>query len=221
MKTFTIAICILTSTTFLFAQQKIKVKAVTEKMSQGYKQGLSVTIPEAEEREVSKEWKKELKDFGGKISNNKGEIFSDDATIKEISSNTIDIYSIISQNGDNVDLTVFFDLGGAFISAEDNSSQYLKADAIMERFAVSAAKTAVSNQVDIASKELKDLENDHEKLLKDKENLQKNIEQWKKDIEKAQADIKTNEKDQESKKVAIETQSKNIAKLKDKLNAIK
>ncbi len=204
-----------------FAQNKIKVNQVTEKMSQGYKAGLSVMIPEANLKEIEKIWKKRLKDFDGKVSESKGELIADNAMVKGISENTVDIYSQMEKVGDDVKMIVYFDLGGSYLSLSTHPDQYAKADDIIEQFAIKSAKEAVSQEIEVAAKALKYLEQDQEKLKKEKEDKEREIEQWKKDISKAETDIKKNLQDQETQKAAVSEQKKVVADLNKKLNGIK
>lgn len=221
MRNILLLILLIANIQLIVAQSKIKVKATTEKMSQGYKEGLTVDIPEANAKDVEKLWKKQLKDYNAKVSNTKGEIFADDASVKELGENTVDIYAIVEEQKDFASLTVFFDLGGAFLSASQHSAKYEAMEKVIEKIAIEAAKEAVGSQIDAADKALKDLKGDQEKLIKENEKLKSNIEGWKEDIKKAENDLVQNGKDQEAKKSAITEQQKMVEALKNKLNAIK
>jgi len=204
----------------LLNAQKIKVDETTAKMSQGFKKGLRVVIPGANAKDVEKAWKKLLKDFGGKVSSSKGEIFSDNSTIKSFGSNSVDIYAIVEGNDDESELTVFFDLGGAYVNAAQHGGKYATVEQIVRSFAVDAAKEAVSAELEMAEKALKTYEGDQKKLEKENGQLKESIEKYKEAIAKAEEDIIQNEKDQEAKKLAIAEQKKAVDAVSKKLSTI-
>jgi len=152
----------------------------------------------------------------------KKEIFADDAQIKDISVNTVDIYAKIEKSKDgDVEIFVAFDLGGAFLSSSQHSDKFKEAKKIIRDFGVTTAKEAVQEQLKAAEKAMKDLEKEKENLIKENEDFHKKIEGWENDIVKAKDDIKTNEKDQETKVKEIEAQQKVIEAVIEKEKQIK
>jgi len=89
---FTMLFVILTITSF--AQRKIKVHEENEKIGSGTNNALVATIYESNKDNIEKAWKKLMKDYGAKV-NMKKEIFADDATIKDLSSNTCDLFAFV------------------------------------------------------------------------------------------------------------------------------
>ena len=167
-----------------------------------------------------------MKSYKGKVGSSKGEIFCDNAVMTQISDNTIDVYAKIKKVNEGTLLTVFFDLGGAYLNAGDNG--YKSAEKIVYEFAVSAAKDAVDKEIKVEQKALVKLENAQEKLEREKETLEKNIKRWndeiekaKKDIENAKADIEQNIKDQEKGKADIAEQMATIDAITKKRDDIK
>ncbi|MCH8331601.1 MAG: hypothetical protein IH946_09535 [Bacteroidetes bacterium] len=219
MKVTAIVILITFLAADIFAQSNINVESSTKNMSQGTNPGFSVFIPEADNKDVEKLWKKTAKKYGGKTSSSKGEIFCDNASISSISSNTIDIYAMVEKGTNGCIFTCFFDLGGAYISKSHDG--YGTAEKMVHDFAIEAAKEAVQGQVDDLEKQLKVLENDLKHLVKDKENLAKNIEKWKEDIAKAEEETTQNDADQLSKQGDIKAQTETIDQTKEKLKKIK
>ncbi|MFH2096143.1 MAG: hypothetical protein ABIJ16_10595 [Bacteroidota bacterium] len=221
MKNLLFVAVILCATGGIFGQKEIKVTESNENIAEGSNNALSVIIFEADDKEVEKAWKKLMKDYNAKVSMKK-EIFADDATIKDISSNTIDIYAKIEKTKDgDAKITVAFDLGGAFLSSSQHSSQFKAAKEIMQKFGVDCAKEAIRIQVKEAEKVLEKMEGEKQDLVKENENLNNKIAGWEKDIEKAKEDIKTNEKNQEDKTKEIEGQKSTIETIKEKEKQIK
>ncbi|HBS86715.1 MAG: hypothetical protein A2W91_11855 [Bacteroidetes bacterium GWF2_38_335] len=203
-----------------FSQHKIKVEEDDYSFSVGRTNALSVTIYESNKDDVEKEWKKFIKDYKAKVSIKK-EIFADDAEIKDISSNVIDVYAVAEVDKDgNVILYVGFDLGGAFLSSSQHPDKFRYAKDMMYKFGKEATLTAIDGHLEAEGKILKKKESEQEKLVKENEQLLKNIADWEKSIEKAKADIETNKKDQELKLGEIEAQKKVVEEITDKKNKV-
>lgn len=212
-------IMVVLTCTNVFAQ-KIKVTEERTEIN-GIKQDvLSVLVPEANKDIVEKEWRKLMKNYDAKVSSKK-EIFADNALIKSLSLNTIDVYAIITETKEGVKISVGFDLGGIFMNSKTHSSQYAIAEKMMEDFARDAATAAVDEKISDEERKLKTLSGKQEDLVKDKEKLKSNIEKWKNDITEAENKIGQNEKDQENAKKEIEVQSGVVNALKDKKKNIK
>ena len=202
--------------------QKVKVQEKEVKMSQGTRNGLTVEIPEADEKDVEKTWKKKMKkDFNAKTSNSKGEVFADDAEIKSISDNTVDVYAKAEEKKGNVRFTVFFNLGGVYLNSKDHSAHYKYVEKMLEDFAKEVAVNTLEEQLKEEEKNLKKLKNDQEKLVSDKEKLKSDIEDYKQRIKKAEEDIKENEKEQGKKKEEVAKQTKVVEEISQKLSKIK
>ena len=108
----------------LFATaQKIEVKEDKANLGGAKNPVLTVVISEADKSTVEKAWKSLMKDYNAKVSG-KDEMFSDNATITDISANTIDVYSTAEEKNSTILFTVAFDLGGAFISSSTHSTEY-------------------------------------------------------------------------------------------------
>ena len=177
------------------AQSPIKVTTSRGSMSQGSHDCFKVTIPEANDKDVERLWKKELKNMKAKVGREKGDIFGDDATLGSVSANSVDIYAIVSSTSSGTVLTVWFDLGGAYVDAAYSGASSVKK--LLENFAVDCAKDAVGQQVKEQERILGGLEKDQERLVKNKESLERDVQKWIKDIEQAKIDIEENISSQE------------------------
>lgn len=203
-----------------YGQKKIEVKSSSEKFSTGTVDALVVNIYEADVKFVKKSWKKLLKGYNGKIKMG-SEIFADNALIKDLSSNTVDIYSKINEKKDGiVEIVCAMDLGGVFLSESSNSDKYKVFKKIFKSFAINVSKDAVKEKIDEQEKILKQLSKNKENLISDKEKLSKEIEKYKQKIADNEKAIEQNIKDQAEKTKEIESQKKVVSDLNDKKRAI-
>jgi len=199
--------------------QEIKVKEDKEKVNGAINSVLTVMIYEADENAVEKAWKNLMKDYNAKVSIKDG-FFADNALIKELSENTVDIYAFSKKMDEGIKFVVGVDLGGIFVSSAKPAA-YKVMENIVKKFAVDVSKNAVQEKINAAEKEQKKLENSYNNLVTENENLHKNIEDYKNKIFQAEKDIEKNLKDQESAKIAVESQKYAVEQVKKKMDGIK
>lgn len=203
------------------AQKKIKVSETNASIGNGNNNALVITLYEVTPSEVEKEWKSLMKDYDAKVSTDKGQMFADNAKIKSMGTNTMDVYSKVQDNKDgSLTFTVAFDLGGAYLSSGQHSSQFAEAKKIVYDFAVKTTKGNIAEQLKEAQKKQKDLEGNQSDLLKDKSDLERDIANYKEKIKKAEDEIQNNLKKQETKKAEIEAQKKVVTGVEAKLKAV-
>lgn len=199
-----------------------QVTEVASPMSAGNNNSLSVIINGLEPKTVEDLWKNYVKKFDGKDKYNRKakELFIDNATIKTISDNTVDIYSKAEKAGDATQLTAWFDLGGAYLSSSAHPERYPAGVAIMNDFLKETERYKVNNI-------LKDAEKTLSKLEDDKKGMEKDVSGWEKDIKKAEEkiadwrkDIEKSKADQEKKQAEIEKQKAEIERIKSDLSRI-
>ncbi|MEL6941410.1 MAG: hypothetical protein AAFO82_01975 [Bacteroidota bacterium] len=188
-------------------------------MSAGSNNALTMAIPGANKKKVEHVWKDFSKDFRSRTKKDRksGLYFSDDATLRSISSNNIDIYARFDEGGSGTVATVWFDLGGAYLASETHENAYEEAEELMSRFANAVGKSMAEDNVHDQEKILKGINKELDKLAKDKEHYEKKIEEAKALIAEMEANIKQNEKDQENKKIEIQKQEEVVDKAKDKV----
>ncbi|MCB0430314.1 MAG: hypothetical protein KDD54_09395 [Flavobacteriales bacterium] len=211
-RTLTLAISLFTMATYA---QKIKVSEGSAKYADGNHNSFLVTIYEASQDDVEKEWKSIMKGYKAKVAA-KDEIFADNALIKSISENTLDVYAKATKQKDNSILfTVAVDMGGAYMSSSAHPTEYKIMEKIVNDFAVKTTKDAIADIVkkeektySVLEKEQEELVSKNERSHKDIENYKSEIEKLKKSIEQAEKDIEQNVKDQEKKKEEVAKQKK-------------
>ncbi len=214
---FSFTFCFSTS----FSQYKIGVSEKSVGFESGNHNAFTVIVYECSSKDVEKHWKKEMKDMKANVSSKKNEMKGDDAKIKDMGENTFDIYAITNETDKGIELSVAYDLGGAFLSSGQHAEQSKIIKDLMYDFAVKSTKEGIRGILKKEEGTQHHLEKEHESLVKNKEKLEKDIENWEKSIEKAKKDIDQNKKDQDDKKKEIEAQSKVVEEVKAKEKAVK
>ena len=204
-----------------FSQYKISVSEKSVGFESGNHNAFTVIVYECSSKDVEKHWKKEMKDMKANVSSKKNEMKGDDAKIKDMGENTFDIYAITNETDKGIELSVAYDLGGAFLSSGQHAEQSKIIKDLMYDFAVKSTKEGIRGILKKEEGTQHHLEKEQESLVKNKEKLEKDIENWEKDIEKAKKDIEQNKKDQDDKKKEIEAQTKVVEEVKAKEKAVK
>src|SRR6185503_4900566 len=108
---------------------KIKIEEKSENIGGGSHNCLVVTIYDAKPDDIKSKWKSKMKDYNAKVSSG-DEIFADNASIKEISDNTCDVYAKTEKGGADNETTfiVGFVLGETWLSSSSNSASYKAAE---------------------------------------------------------------------------------------------
>ncbi len=202
--------------------QKTTVTETKENIGGGNNNTLTATLFNVDPSDADKAFKSFMKTYDGKNSSKDGGIFIDNATIKDISNNTIDIYGRANgAKGDKqISYTVAFDLGGAFLNSSEYKSQYKAAEKLIHEFAVKTTREAIEEQLKDAQKVQSKLEDAQKDLEKENKNLNSDIENYKAKIKKAEDDIVKNKANQNTKKTEIETQKKVVGVIEITLKAV-
>jgi hypothetical protein len=209
MKTVLILVAnLLLLNTLLFAQ-KIKISEKNENLGGGKHNALLVPIYEADEKTVEKEWKNLLKKYNAKMATIGDEQFGDNAVIKDISNNTIDIYWKLEKAAENsTKLIAAYDLGGAFLSADTHKKEYKIIETIMYDFALGLTKKTVANQLKDAQREGEKRDKKLKNLVEKNEDLHKDIEGYRAKIKVAEDNIVLNLANQKDAKALVDAQNK-------------
>jgi hypothetical protein len=210
----TLCLLVLSGAAALQAQPEIHVGHATAAMSRGERPAFTATLQDAVLDDAEKVLKDHMKDYKGKwTGNSKSEIFVDDATIKAMSDNTVDVYVKLFQASKDVKIVAFFDLGGAYVSAETHPEAAKTAEALVRDYVMHYYRVRTEQELDAAEDQLKDLEKTLDGLVKDNEKRRKDIGSQERNIERARQDIAQNETDQDRQRAEIETQKDVIVKL--------
>ena len=144
------------------------------------------------------------------------EIFIDNAQMPSVSANVVDMYAIVSpiENGSKV--TIYTDLGGAFVSSAAYGTQYTALETAMKLFAKDQAIHVVEAQQKAEEKVLKNLNGDLKDLKGKKEDYLKDIEKAKSTIQQREQDIIKNDAEQQAKQQQISIQQQILETVKAK-----
>jgi len=219
-KNLTLAIAAFIS--FSGLAQKVKVKESNESIGEGSHNALVVTLYGVNPSDAEDEFKSFMKEYDGKRSSKGGAIFIDNALIKEMGANTIDIYGKANGKKGDPEITFImaFDLGGVFLNSSEHKGQFNTAEKMVKDFAVKAIKNAMEEQLKGAQKIESKLEDNQKDLEKENISLNSDIEDYKTKIKRAEDDIVKNKAAQDQKKAEIEAQKKVVGDIETKLKAV-
>ncbi len=223
MKRFSVLI-IAVFMTWSFSIAQIIVSDDTISMSKGLNHGFTIDLPNTTPKDLEKDWIKHLKEYKGKktkYNKKTKEYFTDNAKIKMMSSNTVDIYTIIAPTRGGTKIMVCYDLGGAFLSTTMHPESAKVGKQILYDFAVKIKKEQAKQRIEERQDQLKDLENDMKKLEKDEDGIRKSIEDLKDKIAKLEQEVKDAKAKQAEKLKAIEDEKKAIEKAKKEMDNIR
>ncbi len=225
MKKILFAAIVAIFTTIAAFAQNVVVTEGAAAMSQGSNNGFTVKLPGTDKKDVEKAWKKFVDNYKGKQKFDKKteELLANNSVIKEINGdNTIDIYSKITADSktDNT-LTVWFNLGGAYLSSQAHGDKAKIAQKMISDFALSVSRTMLEDQLKEEEKKAKKELEKLKDLEKDKAELEKDIESYKKKIAKAEDDIKKNVEKQKDQTATLEKQKDAVEVVKKKISSLK
>lgn len=188
------------------AVKEIVILQQVKTMSKGENTAVVVKIPETLIKEVQKNWEKFIKNkTKSKVQNTLDETWISATTVSSIYQDPINIYSKIIQTPDGVDISAFFEINGAFITAQDNDKM-TAAGEYMRTFAIRQYKLAIENQLKTEEKNLKTMKQELTKLQKENERLHKGIKVNESNIINTESDIQINASDQVRKATEVEKQ---------------
>lgn len=196
-----------------------ELEEVDMDMSLGNNNGFILDLPEYDYKFATQVWKDYLKEFRGKTKRVKrsSELFTDDATISYMSSNSVDLYSKIDRSGSGCALNIWFDLGGAFLDSENHGEAREGVDLFLNGYQKKLKVGQIKNELSGEQKELKSLEGKLAKLQSLNDRYHKEIENWKEKIAANEDKIKTNINDQSDMENAIGSQKDKVKDVEVKL----
>lgn len=207
------------------------IKEETKSNSKGSYNALVMELPGTTAKEVNKAWGKFIKQYKGKTKFDRkmNEHMTDDATVKDMSDNTVDIIAKIEERGAEGSLiSVWFNLGVSYLSSNDHPERYPAGEVILKKFANTVSADMIEDELKAAEKKLKELENLLKQQEKEESQRTKDITDYKatilkmeENITKAEEDIKNSKKEQEDSKLTIEEQKKIIEDIQKRLDSVK
>lgn len=219
--------------TWLLAQGQIDFKITEENkaMSKGSYNALVIQLPNTSSKQVNKLWNKYLKNFKGKTKyDRKGsEYFSDNAYIKGMSDNTVDITAKIYDKGEQgTELAVWFNLGVTYLSSQQHAERYPIGAKVLQDFGLLVSSDLIEAQLKEEEKILESMNDTLKTLVKEEkaatdeiakqENIIKKAEEH---IEGAKQSIEESQNAQNEQTEHIKAQEKRIEAIRRKLKELK
>lgn len=207
-----------------YLSAQIEVKEDTISMSKGLNNGFTLELDNTTPKSLEKAWAKHLKQYKGKktkYNKKTKEYFTDNVKIKMMSSNTVDVYTILAPTQSGTKLMVCFDLGGAYLSTKMHPTSSKIGKQILHDFAVKIKKEQAEKNIANQEKELKSLEGDMKKLKKEEKGIRKSIQELQDKIAKLEEEVKNSKNAQTDKLKAIEAQKKAIEQAKKDMDRIR
>ncbi len=216
----------------LNAQQKVEISEGIHAMSKGSLNAFSMKIEAASSEFILGKWRSYIKKYKGKTKYNKKmqEVFSDNAKIKEMSDNTIDVYARVvgSAEEGNLELLVWFNLGAIYLSSKDHPDRVPAAIQLLEDFMGVIEIDLIKNAIKEEKKSIKEEQKALKSLEKAIAKFEKIISKYEAEIEKIQQKIKLVEEDKTkvveestAQKTKIEDKEKNLQDLEQTLKSLK
>jgi len=232
MKTLMITLLtLLTLVSTSWGQIDSPVKEETKANSKGSFNALTMELPGTTSKGVQKAWGKFIKKLKGKTKFDRkmNEYIADNATIEDMSDNTVDIIMKIEERGeDGTAISVWFNLGVSYLSSKDYAERYPAGEKILKEFANLVSADMIEEELKEAEKQLKELEDALKKLEKEEAQRIKDIETYRATIKKmeesiitAEGDIKKSEEDQGNATLTIEEQKKIVEDIQKRLDSVK
>lgn len=226
MKTkFWLSLIVLVSYSLVYAQSDYEIIEDTLSMSRGEKNAFTLVVPNATASISEDIWKKYVRDFKArtKLDKKSNEWLTDDAQIKAISENTIDIYTKFNENlgAHYTEIVFWFDLGGAYLSSTVHPDKFSFAKSFMNSYGDMVTKVVIEDELKLQEKKLKELDSDLVKLMKDNDEFHKKIQEAQAIIDQMEKNIKVNLNEQDVKKGEIEAQRTTIDNVKTRLSRYK
>jgi hypothetical protein len=199
--------------------QNYNISEGTKSMKEGSFNSFSVELNGISTDVAEDEWKKFMEQYNAKVKKDKKAklLYADNVQLPSISPSPIDVYTMITQNGENGSfVSVWFDTGNGYVNSIDMKVQAKTAESMVHEYAYAIGKKAADQDLKEEEKKLSNLTNDLKKLNDKNNDLAKNITKAKDQIKKWEKELEQNDDDIIKKKKSIETQEIVTEKTKEK-----
>ncbi|NBC10017.1 MAG: hypothetical protein GVY26_22745 [Bacteroidetes bacterium] len=185
----------------------------TRPMSQGNHNSFLLDFRIGEAEDIADIWQDYQKDFDArkpKKDRRTDEYFADNAEIESISDNTIDIYSTVEDKGKagGALVTVWFNLGGAYLSSERHPDRMEATRAWLQGFKNRVLQNYAEDALEAEEDKLDDLEDELKDLEKERKDAEKEVAELEEALNAAKAKAKETIEAIGAKKEAVQQQRK-------------
>jgi len=195
--------------------QKVSIENAIDNIGGAYNSSYRVFVPHADMKLLEKRWTRFLKDNDAKVKTPKGEINGQNAIIKGIGPDSLQIFSHLQEGIDGVQLIVAIERKGAFIKPDDSYAAK-SLDKLLRDFAKGVAVEAIGNKTEIANDELESKQKEKNSLDRSNKRLSESIEEMQKTILENQKTIESNTKRLDQLKGEIENAKNAVEAIKSK-----
>jgi len=204
------------------AQKGVEITESTEEINDVNGNALRTIINRADEKTISKEWKKLMKSYKASVKTKGNEVHATEVMVSSINEFPIQVFAEINEVNDaQMELKVIFMNGDRSISSSSDISGYTAAKKIVEEFAYEISNEATSAFFENEEAKLEDLDSKLEDLKKEKEKAENEIKEAKELINEREYDLKENEKKREETLKSIEAQKQAVKNAKKELEQFK
>jgi hypothetical protein len=217
---------IVTMLLVLMVQIGLWAQSITEDtrlMSLGSRPSYQMSMRDTDSKTVNKLWNDYCKDkVGAKLKFNKKtkENVAMGVSSGIVPGTTADLYSTITERGEEVLLTIWLDKGSSFVNAKDDQSNANNVMGFLKEFGYEIERNSIQGMLVKEMDKSKELDKRIAKLGKEKDGLYKDIAEWEEKIRKAREAIKENDATQVTTKKEIETQTKAVETVQQKLDRV-
>ena len=209
---------------FLNAQTFAEAK---RQMSKGTKNSYVLDFQIGEADDIEDLWLDYQRDYDAdkpKQARKSDEYFANDAEIGSISANTIDIYSTVEDKGkaEGAVITVWFDLGGAYLSSEQHPERVGAARDWLQQFRQRVLRTYAKealererDQLEDMRDELKDLRKERDDAAEEVEELQEELAEARKKVDSTTKKIAEQERVVEQQQAVVERNQSKVDELRN------
>ncbi|MDZ4846126.1 MAG: hypothetical protein SH857_11315 [Chitinophagales bacterium] len=197
------------------------IEDITKNMSKGMQPGFKIDVHNATKKGITEAVSKVMKEENKSkvvLVNNEYSIMGN--IIKSISSKPLNVYIILNEYEDRVEMLTFYEMDSVFLTKEKNESEYIAARKFTRDYAMRAYQNAVQEKIDAEKDKLKDLQSELDKIHKENDNLQKKISEEKQTIDNTKEKISTCELDQERVRKQVQEQKAAVALAKSGGNEV-
>ena len=173
----------------------------------------SLTIPDADQKLVRNVWKDFARtQFKTRVKyDRKGkEYLAEDASIREISANPVDLISKMEKLGNRTIFILWVDLKGSYLDPETQPKKAANVIALLDQFSVAIEKEKIRQHLEEEEKTLRKLERHLARLQRANKRYHKEIEIAKARIQKMEKNIEVNEAEQVDAVAEIEDQQETV-----------
>ena len=208
-----LAVCLVVTK---ISAQKISVTTAAVELGNGYNSAFEVFIPHTTVRAVERKWVDFLKDNDAKVKTSKKGINGQNAIIKSICADTLQVFSKITENAEGISLSAAFSKNGTFIAPSTFADDSKMIEKILHSMALPLAKEGLEDKVKVAQKLLEAKISDQEGLEKTNNKLANENEKMKKQTQENEREIKDNEHKISDLKADVENKKTSLDAFKNK-----